>query len=375
LGSQTAKVRRRGGRARLWIDVLTPRHALFAHSIARVASSFNLECFVTSANYPKLQSFISKLGLRNNEPIGKPRADSDLPTIESELERQERLVSFVGREKRFDFSLSFLSQEAARVSFGLGIPHFVCADSPHLFKKCKLCLPLAAALFTPFVIPKTSWIEYGKTGKEIARYRGTEPWSWVRDGRVIGKTRKSLRGGKTLVILDELFRFADEDKRKKLILEAAQSLVKGIKKEWSESSEIWLFPPHGTRSEIEREFGSECKIADYPSDAFFMTFEARIVIGGVGTAIEQAALQGVPNISFAPESGTGNKTPPVFERFYFPKLLSRRAKTLGELEALLKEMLSRIDSEKKMFLANAMSATRDFEDPATFVVRSIFSKR
>ena len=71
-------------------------------------------------------------------------AEIFLEKLRSSIERQRELVQFA-QEGKFDKSLCFLSPEAARVSFGLGIEHVVCSDSPHAWAPCKLVVPLSSS--------------------------------------------------------------------------------------------------------------------------------------------------------------------------------------------------------------------------------------
>ena len=76
-----------------------------------------------------------------------------------------------------DLAVSFSSPEASRVSFGLGVDHLGFNDSPHAEAVARLSVPLLTKLFTPSIIPLTSWTKYGVNN--LVR-RGTEPCDCLR---------------------------------------------------------------------------------------------------------------------------------------------------------------------------------------------------
>jgi predicted glycosyltransferase len=78
-----------------------------------------------------------------------------------------------------DLAISFSSPEASRVSYGLGVSHFGFNDSPHAEAVARLSLPLLTNLFSPSIIPLSSWLKYGISSKQIIRYNGLDPVAWL----------------------------------------------------------------------------------------------------------------------------------------------------------------------------------------------------
>ena len=77
------------------------------------------------------------------------------------------------RIKKFspDITISFCSPEAARVSYGLSIPHVCFSDSPHATAVMKLSLPYANKLLIPWIIPKSDFKNMGIEPKNIIQYK------------------------------------------------------------------------------------------------------------------------------------------------------------------------------------------------------------
>ncbi len=157
---------------RICIDALTPKQALFANAMVEGASSKKYEILVTTRDYSELNKFLSRLGLKSTS-IGRHGGGDLMDKLEASVSRESDLISFV-REHAFDCSFSFISPEAARVSFGLGIPHYICSDSPHSWAPSRLAVPLSTFLFSPFPISTERWTQYRspeKSGLEVSRSR------------------------------------------------------------------------------------------------------------------------------------------------------------------------------------------------------------
>ena len=77
---------------------------------------------------------------------------------------------------------------------------------------------------------------------------------------------------------------------------------------------------------------------------------------------QEAALLGVPNISYFPSAKLD-----VFTRYYFPKKLSVEANTPAKLLNQTFGILKDIEKEKASFLLRAERETSTFEDPVKFI--------
>src|ERR1044071_7253111 len=80
-----------------------------------------------------------------------------------------------------DLCVSFSSPEAARVAFGLQIPHITFSDSPHAYAVKRLTIPFVNYLLCPWIIPFSAWTNFGIQRKQIVRYRALDPVAWIRN--------------------------------------------------------------------------------------------------------------------------------------------------------------------------------------------------
>lgn len=349
----------------LWIDALTPKQALFTEALVRRAPS-KVKCTVSTRDYSELNKLLSQRGL-DHSSIGRHGGGLLLDKLKSSIERQRELVEFVtGRD--FDLSFSFISPEAARVSFGLGINHYIASDSPHSNAAARLAVPLSAGVFTPFVIPKERWTGYGVSSGQIFSYRALDPWAWLIDSPIfLGRRNKygSNRAGRVIIRLEEWF--ASYFKQGMGVSEMLRKLVEAIRS--SGDYTILILPRYDDQRAWAREkFGSVCDVPSSTVDATLELSRADLLVGGGATMTQEAALLGIPNISYFPSARLD-----VFYNYYFPKKLSIQATGPDDLLKKTKGILKDIDRQRVEFDERARRETKSFEDPVKCIFREMLS--
>lgn len=342
---------------KLWIDALTPKQAIFSKAmIDRAPSKFKIT--VTTRRYIELVEFAKLIGL-HSKSVGRHGGGDIVEKLRASVEREEELVEFITKND-FDASFSFISPEAARVSFGSGLTHYICSDSPHASAPCKLAVPLCSRLFSPFPIRKEMWTKYGIRGFQVLTYHALDPWAWLISER---KPYPSNAKQRVIIRLEESF--ASYMRAQRGITGSLSDLIDLIRKYGD--YEIILLPRYDAQREWARKkFGNRAIIPRSAVDGLELLSETSLVIGGGGTMTQEAALIGIPNISYFPFAKLD-----VFENFYFPKGLSLRANTPSELLRETRNLLSNLDWERKRFTRKAMEATSSFEDPVKFVFRNM----
>jgi predicted glycosyltransferase len=342
---------------RLWIDALTPKQALFSKALIEGAPT-SFQCTITTRDYSELNKFISTLGI-DYITIGKHGGGTLIEKLRASVDRQKDLIPFV-KKSDFDLSLSYISPEAARVSFGIGLKHFICSDSPHASAPSRLAVPLCSSIFTPFPIPKFRWTQYGLKKQQVLKYRALDPWVWLQRSNF--RASKKVHE-KVLIRLEEWF--ASYFQQGKGISSILSKLIDGIKKQGD--FEITLLPRYDEQREwAKREFGSKCAVPESTIDGAQEISQTDLLIGGGGTMTQEAALLGVPNIWYFPSAKVD-----VFINYYFPRRLSIEA---SNNSALLREtfrLLKNIDVQKNAFMERAQRETSSFQDPVEFIFKRL----
>ncbi len=320
--------------------------------------SKKFEIAVTTRDYSELNKFLARQRLTFTR-LGKHGGGDLLEKLKASIARENELISFA-KDGNFDYSFSFISPEAARVSFGLGIPHIICSDSPHARAPSKLAVPLSNLLFTPFPILRERWTQYGLEAKRVMRYHALDPWAWLNRAKV--KVPKEVKG-KVMIRLEEWF--ASYFRHGLGVSSVLGRLIDEIHK--LGDFEVTLVPRYDDqRRWAEREFSKKALVPNDAIDGVEGISQTDLLIGGGATMTQEAALMGVPNISYFPSAELD-----VFSNYYFPKRLSIEASNQSDLIAETVEVLKNIEKEKEAFLVRAKKETAKFEDPVSYIFSNI----
>jgi len=153
---------------KIWFDILTPKQLLFSEPIIqRLKKNHNMLC--TSRKYNQVTN-LAIIRKQKLVIIGKYGGAEKHDKLDASLSRSKLLVKKISAFLP-DITLSFCSPEAARVSYGLGIPHICFSDSPHATAVMKLSLPYANKQLIPWIIPKSDFENMGIEPKNIIQYK------------------------------------------------------------------------------------------------------------------------------------------------------------------------------------------------------------
>src|SRR3989442_560862 len=143
------------GRMKVWIDVLTPKHALFFEPLYRDLTRAGHELLLTTRIYREAQEALELKRLRFHV-VGEHGGASRYGKLLASGRRVVKLAQLI-ESWGPDTAVSFSSPEAARVAFGLGIPHVTVNDSPHSWLLARLSIPLSRYVCSPWIIRRKVW--------------------------------------------------------------------------------------------------------------------------------------------------------------------------------------------------------------------------
>jgi hypothetical protein len=286
---------------RIWIDALTPKQAnLFSVLVPRLVANGH-EAYVTSRHYREVEQLLQIRGTKATV-IGR-HGGADLPTkLAESSKRITELAGFVSHRKP-DLVISCCSPEAARVAYGLHIPHYAICDSPHAEAVCRLTLPLSRELFTPRVIPKRAWKRYGVASSDIIQYNALDPVVWIREYASSSFMEPSgLVSEKPIVLLRPEEEYASylqtATTRKTIAAQLARALSKL-------SAHVIVLPRYEKQVEVlTSELAGVASVLPNVVDAIALYSRCSAFVGAGGTMSAEAALMGVPTISCYPSEPT-----------------------------------------------------------------------
>lgn len=327
---------------RIWIDVLTPKQANLFSVFVRRLTEHGHETFVTTRHYREVEQLL-QIRNTNATVIGR-HGGADLAAKLTESSKRITGLTELIVDKRPDLVISFCSPEAARVAYGLGIPHYALCDSPHAEAVCRLSIPLLKRLFTPRAVPKSAWKRYGIAPSDIVQYNALDPAVWIRAYApgVDLRDTLGLRSEKPIVVLR-----TEEEYASYLIQSGAQrSIVTRLARPLTElGAQVVVLPRYEKQVEmLMREFSGVAAVPTSVVDAIGLLSRASAFVGAGGTMSAEAALMGIPTISCFPSN------PTYVDRYLFK---------LGLAERILSP--ERIVGKVRKFLTDAKLAKRQKE--------------
>ncbi len=323
---------------RIWIDVLTPKQALFFAPLYDWLTRNNHDVLLTTRVYREaIQTLqLKKLPFR---VAGKHGGASPYGKLVSSAQRIVSLARLI-QKWRPDVAVSFSSVEASRVAFGLSIPHVAVNDSPHSRFVARLTIPLSRYVCSPWIIPSHVWKSFGARRDGIVPYRALDPAAWLKrrrpNTRVVSTLRLSSK--KPIILLRTEEAFASylagraSDTAPVIGPVVREILRLGLKVQIIVSTRYGLQAPV-----LRKMFGRRIRVIDRVIDAASLLDYSTVFIGSGGTMTVEAALLGKPAISCFP----GEK--PLYIKYLEQKGLVRTLKNPKKIALEVKRVLSSPD--------------------------------
>jgi uncharacterized protein len=286
---------------RIWFDILTPKHALFFEPLYHELATAGHDLLITTRTYREAVEALrlKKLPYR---VIGQHGGATKIGKLIASGQRVVLLAPVI-EEWDPDTVVSFSSPEAARVAFGLGVPHVMGNDSPHSWRVARLSIPLSRYVCSPWLIPRSVWLSFGARPDGIVSYRALDAAAWLKRHKPNTAVLRqlSLRRDKPIVVLrtEESYASYLEGKasdREPVIGPVIDELLKlGV------DAQIVVSTRYGEQAPVlRRRFGSKIRVVDQIIDSTSLLHYSTIFIGSGGTMTVEAALMGIPAISCFP---------------------------------------------------------------------------
>ncbi len=363
---------------KIWFDILTPKQIMFFKPAIDILRKQNNEVLCTSRNYREANE-LSKIRELDLLIVGN-HGGADLYNKLYESTNRIMELSKIIHNFSPDLVISFSSPEASRVSFGLGVKHLGFNDSPHAEAVARLSIPLLSKLFSPSIIPLSSWTKYGLSSKHIIRYNGLDPVAWLLRNNKSSSTNYNKNWyNYNTSILEKLK--IDQSKKSILIrLEESKaayianhklivqplSLVDSIVKHFSEKYNIIILCRYSDQiKEISKRFENKAVVLTDVVDGLDLLKNIDVFIGAGGTMTAESALLGVPTISISPVH--------FFVDDYLKKIgLIKRAFNISRLIPLINLFLNDEENCRSLKI-KANKILNEMEDPVDKLVSYIKS--
>ena len=354
---------------KVWLDVLTPKQANFFAEFHHRLSAKGFKTVLTTREYREANELLALKGLKAIQ-VGRHGGG---PLKDKLVESAKRIsgLAKVIEEHEPEVAISFSSPEAARVAYGLKIPHYCISDSPHAEAVCRLTVPLSRKLFTPWVIPMYAWKRYGMQPRDIVRYRALDPVVWLAGYKNNPKALDvlHLNTAKPVIVIRTPEEFAAYlCDRSSSIAGTTVEIIAKILDLANDNLQIVVLPRYDEQGDrFRKRFGNRINVPEHVIDAVSLMQVASVFIGGGGTMTAEAALLGVPVISHYP----GEQT--FVERFLVRYGLVERLLDPGRV-AQRAVAISKSRDFHEFYRKKSTKLIRSMEDPLRFIVQRIFGR-
>ena len=319
--------------------------------IKRLKKNHSVLC--TSRKYNQVTE-LAKIRKQKLVIIGKHGGAEKHDKLDASLSRSKLLVKKISKFSP-DITLSFCSPEAARVSYGLGIPHICFSDSPHAENVMRLVVPLVQKLLIPWIIPKKKFTKFGIDQNNIIQYKAIDAVTISK--RKIKNIKKTV--GKRIILI----RLEEDEASYSLKKRPIIPIVKEILKEFS-GQEIVIMTRYASQKKyLQQIFQKKIKILSTVVDSKLLLYNTDIFIGSGGTMTAESALLGIPTISY-------DAVPNIIEDYLVRKKLVMREINPKKMVSVMKKVFKSSNSRRKNRAKKMMSS---MEDPYPILLKTMKS--
>ncbi len=346
---------------KVWIDILTPKHALFFEPLYRDLVRDGHEMLLTTRTYREAEEALGLKRLRYRV-VGQHGGATRYGKLLASGRRVVQLAQMI-ESWRPDSAISFSSPEAARVAFGLGVPHVSVNDSPHSWQVARLSIPLSRYVCSPWIIQRRVWLSLGAWPDGIVAYRALDAAAWLKRHKPNPAVLRqlSLTRNKPIIVLrtEESYASYLEGKASDetpVIGPVAEEILK-LKLD----AQIVISTRYGRQAPVLRQkFGNKVRVIDHIVDSTSLLYYSTIFIGSGGTMTVEAALLGRPAISCFP----GDK--PLYIRYLEKKGLVETIQSPRTIAMRVKGTLAS-DNEMEEQQKRGTKLLLNMEDPIKII--------
>lgn len=330
---------------KIWFDVLTPKEVLFFEPmVASLRENHRVLC--TSRDYREVNELARIRGQRL-KVAGRYGGATLAGKLGASLNRMTELLPIVGRFAP-DATVSFCSPDAARVSFGLGIPHVGFSNAPHHNVTLRLSVPLLHRLLISETTRKSQFTRFGIDPSRIVQYNGMDEYLIIKNRPASRRLPFTRRPGKKIIVFRTYEVQAAYVKKSVDMASMIMDLASGL----DDCHLIVLGRYPDEIESLHESVGNGVTVLDRVIDSGQILSMCDVFVGSGGTMTSEAALRGIPTISY-------NAVPNVDERNLVRRGLVIRAETGPEIVKLARSLLLRDSTTLRRRAAQYLSAMDD----------------
>lgn len=312
---------------KIWFDILTPKQLVFFEPMVKRLRRRRHRVLCTSRSYREV-SALARARRFSMESVGRHGGGTRLGKLRASAARLGPLARITAAFNP-DLTVSFCSPDAALVSHGLGTDHIAFIDAPHSYSPLRLSAPLVQKILVPWIIPKGMISRHGMAARNVVQYRSI-------DGAMTALRRPAPPAAplavdpskKTILIRPTETQAAYTDGG-----DVADAVIKAVVSGFASENILILSRYAGQTEGIKSRFGRDVTVIGMTYDGRYLLDRCDVFVGSGGTMTAEAALMGVPTISY-------NGVPNIIEEYLVKRRLAAREETARGIKSRIALLLS-----------------------------------
>ncbi len=339
---------------KIWIDIVAPKEVPFCEPLIQMLKKKRHRVLCTSRRFDEITGLARMRGMKL-VLAGRYGGASLQSKLEANIERQKKLVPIITRFGP-DVAVSHCSVDASRIAYGLGIRHVAFSNAPWISAVMRLTMPLVSTLLIPRMIPKSAYTRYGVDPRNIIQYNAMDAIVTMRRRIDRSAPLPFKKPARNIVM-----RVEEEQSSYRQRSKFTRPIIRQLVKDHGGHNIVVLARYREQIADLRRLFGRHAVVTGMAYDGMHILENTDVFIGSGGTMTEEAALTGVPTISY-------NDVPNAVIEYLVKKRVATRMTDPRKISGMVGRMLRR-DPDKR----RAERLASSMEDPIVKIARAIES--
>lgn len=291
----------------IWIDVATPKYAMFFSVMIKELQKRGHKLFVTTRYAPNYTEAKEILDLHKIPHIvlGEYGGATLLEKFEARIFRQKEILDLFKVQGVPRLLICGAVVDSVQVAYGIGIPVVNIYDAPSVAKPydnkqeltavARLTLPFSKLFFYPFIFPQELMLRFALDESQIVPYPFIDVALWINQIQKEAKNDFRIRYGldttkPTILVREEEYKAHYVKEKIPVIYQVIPLLKQAIQ------ANIVIMPRY-EKDRLKRDFGGIATILEekLKPEEFYPFID--LFIGGGGTMNLEAVCYGIPTIS------------------------------------------------------------------------------
>ncbi len=293
----------------IWIDVATPKYAMFFVGMIRELEKRGFEVLVTTRYAPNYTEAKEILEIHKIPHIvlGEYGGATLLEKFEARIFRQKEILDLFQARGVPKVLICGAVVDSVQVAYGIGIPVVNIYDTPAFTKpkdkQCpkeltavaRLTLPFSKIFFYPFIFPKELMLRFALDENQIQPYPFIDVALWInaikKDSKNDFRIRYGLDTTKPTILIRE------EEYKAHYVKEKIPTIYEVIPLLKKQMDANLVIMPRYEKDRLKKDFGAIATILEekLKPEEFYPFID--LFIGGGGTMNLESVCYGIPTIS------------------------------------------------------------------------------